>query len=599
MADGTVSVRPGATGAGGKPLQDIINDLAGGPGWYAVGAPTPETQVVQSNVPGEPATRQPTGRYTVTIADGKGHTRPVFVEAAQIEGPTGNVITWNPSGEQKATDLAPAQKGAGGTFKDAAGNVWVEDPTAPGGYRIQAPATSNPDEDVITAVKRQNAEADRNERTANAAAGKGYMTNAEVAAIEQRGRQLGQTDQQIALEKAKFDQQKRQEDALLGGKVAQQQATVEGTLATTSLTQAQAQAAIQAAQIASAKLPGELKQQLLNSGYTQAQIDQIEQNMRMAAAPAPMAAPATDQPYRVTRDPLTGAQTYELNPGYVPKTTTDVAARVGQLQSAAQAMRDKLSAQVQSGALTQDKAAQQFDQWWGQNVEGQKLALQTAQQQITQDQAQKQAEQARADYQTAMGAGTQAIQAYQATLPYRVGPNFDQAINQLTGAFAAGKMPGNLNFQGAFTYQLPDLNQLAQNATAAALQHISPTASQMATGQPNPSLNQQIQQIDVNSLLNRGNYQFAGGPGPAMPGGGAAGPAAIPAPAGRAPFTGLAPSLPAGPTGAATNQVPGANYGYSYNTAQLNGPMWPNPQPLPAGTVVSYSNVPSYVYTPG
>jgi len=54
-------------------------------------------------------------------------------------------------------------------------------------------------------------------------------------------------------------------------------------------------------------------------------------------------------------------------------------------------------------------------------------------------------------------------------------------------------------------------------------------------------------------------------------------------------FTGPAPSLPAGPTGAAINQVPGSNYGTSYNTAQLNGQRWPNPQPLPAGTQVPYS----------
>jgi len=59
----------------------------------------------------------------------------------------------------------------------------------------------------------------------------------------------------------------------------------------------------------------------------------------------------------------------------------------------------------------------------------------------------------------------------------------------------------------------------------------------------------------------------------------------------------LPPSLPAGPTGAPTNQVPGQNYGTGYNTAQLAGPRWPSPVPLPANTQIPYSTVSNPYFT--
>jgi len=237
---------------------------------------------------------------------------------------------------------------------------------------------------------------------------------------------------------------------------------------------------------------------------TTGEVSQVANPNYVAPRPT-VVSTGVEQPYITTMDAQGNLQSVP-NPSYTPKTQADVANRVAQLQQQAQAQRDQLAQQVQSGVLTQDQANSQFNQWWQQNVEAQKPGLQAAQQQVAFEQQRQLAETQRANLQTAQTAGQQAINAYQVTLPYQVGPNFDQTINQIAGAFASGKMPGKLDMTGAFSYQMPDVNQMAQQATADALKSISPMAAGIA-GAPMPQL---PQNVDIAGLLNQTSYAPGG-----------------------------------------------------------------------------------------
>jgi hypothetical protein len=215
----------------------------------------------------------------------------------------------------------------------------------------------------------------------------------------------------------------------------------------------------------------------------------------------------TDQPYINT---MTDGQLSSVpNPSFMPKTPADVAMRVSQLQQAAQTKRDELSQKMSSGALSQADAAAQFDRWWNQTVEPQKNALDVAQRQATVEQQQKTSEQDRLNYATASQAGTNAVEAAKAQMPYMVGPGFAGALNNIQQAYATGKAPGNVDIGSAVTFQMPDLNALAQQATNQALAHLSPTAAQNMNAthgvQAAPAL-AQSSQTDVSQQLNRTNY---------------------------------------------------------------------------------------------
>lgn len=353
---------------------------------------------------------------------------------------------------------------------------------------------SNPDEDRLKAINTQVAEAQRNERQANEAAGKGYLTDAEAATIQQGGTRLNQSQQSIDLDKAKFAQQQKEFDQKQALDVAKTTADVAQSGATTTEIQARTQATQQAVDIAGQKLPGELAQQgatlqqtqaqtqaqLANAAGTAATTQRTQQQIQQGNAPTVENIAATS-PYIYQRDPNTGALTPQLNQGYVPKTAGEVAARVGQMQAAAQAQRDQISQQLQagvygSGADAQQKAAAAFDQWWGQNVEPQKAALQVAQDQANAEQQRLAQEQNRANYATALTAGSNAIEAQKALLPYMVGPGWSGAVNQIAGAYSSGKMPGNIDIGAATSFQLPDMQALSNAAVNTALAHISPTA---------------------------------------------------------------------------------------------------------------------------
>jgi hypothetical protein len=197
--------------------------------------------------------------------------------------------------------------------------------------------------------------------------------------------------------------------------------------------------------------------------------------------------------------------------------TTDTAARVTQLQAAATAKRDDLERRYQSGSITLQERDAQFQDYWDNVIEPQRQQLDQAQQ-TTQAAARRQAEQDQrvslADEATyernrqadARQAGRDAVADVNASLPYRVGPNFGANFSKALNTLSSGG--GAVSFSpNDFTFDMPDTAAIAEQATARALAHISPYAA-MKAGMPMPQI---PQGIDLNSALNPGRYQFSGG----------------------------------------------------------------------------------------
>ncbi|TMC46916.1 MAG: hypothetical protein E6J20_20480 [Chloroflexi bacterium] len=86
--------------------------------------------------------------------------------------------------------------------------IEVKDPSDPSGLTWVAVGgtVSNPDENQIKAIRRQILEGQRNERQANEAAGKGYLTNDQVAKIEQEGKTSAAAAQNSQSEKSRLAQ---------------------------------------------------------------------------------------------------------------------------------------------------------------------------------------------------------------------------------------------------------------------------------------------------------------------------------------------------------------------------------------------------------
>jgi len=222
-------------------------------------------------------------------------------------------------------------------------------------------------------------------------------------------------------------------------------------------------------------------------------------------AQAPVTLNTGTAPFIVQQDPTTGKTTNLPNPN-----TTDVAARVGQLQQAAASKRDELQAQVASGAKTKEAAAAEFDAFWSTTIDPQSQQLQRASQQADFDAQQKQREQGRledaqrnANFSTAQAAGQNAVSNatnFGAGIE-QVGPGYGDALSNILGSYSSGKAPGPID-GNSLTWQAPDMNDIATRATAAALAHISPTAAQIA-GRPMPQI---PQGLDVAGALNKSTY---------------------------------------------------------------------------------------------
>lgn len=258
----------------------------------------------------------------------------------------------------------------------------------------------------------------------------------------------------------------------------------------------------------------------------------------------------TNEFYPQRRDPVTGnLLPPERNPNWSP---TNVGDRVRQLQNSATQKQQELHAQVVGGTLSEDQADQQFNDWWKTTIEPAKQEIQLAQQWKVQEQQRLQEEQQRSNLATAQSAGSEAVRAVAGE--HRVGPGFGNLMGNLVSAGAAGKFPtapSQQDMQNAFVTPMPNYNDIYEQATARALAHISPTAAQLATGSPTPSLLPQLQNVDVTAGLNPTSYRFGGGPPAPQP---AAAQPAIAQPAIAQPPAPI-------PMIAQPNAVAGQNYG--------------------------------------
>ena len=150
-----------------------------------------------------------------------------------------------------------------------------------------------------------------------------------------------------------------------------------------------------------------------------------------------------DQQYILQQNPDGTTSTIE-NPNYRPKTSADVAARTGQLQSLMVAKGKELQEQYKDNP---QEGVRLFNQWYDQNVQGQLASLQQAAEEANFTRAKEIADQRRQALQQAQTAGQQAISAYQASGLSRVGPRAAEVANQVSkGGFGALK---NVDWQGA------------------------------------------------------------------------------------------------------------------------------------------------------
>jgi hypothetical protein len=239
----------------------------------------------------------------------------------------------------------------------------------------------------------------------------------------------------------------------------------------------------------------------------------------------------TSEFYPQRRDPYTGQLLpLERNPNWSP---TNVGDRVRQLQDQARAKQQDLHSQVVAGSLTEDQANQQFNTWWADTVEPAKQEIQLAQQW-------KQEDQNRQNLATAQTGASEITRAIAGE--HRVGPGFGAMAANIQNSFATGKFPQAMSaqdLQNAFVTPMPNYQDIYEQATARALQHISPTAAQIATGQPVPTGLGQLQNMDVTAGLSQSRYMPGVTPPPPVA---SPAPPVAPAPAPVAPAP--APAAP-------------------------------------------------------
>jgi hypothetical protein len=444
----------------------------------------------------------------------------------------GTSVEVNPAGEvqnltlkKTPTVAEPKMYGSSET------GYYVLDPAAPNGVRLTIPPNvPNADEEINKALTREQNEQLRRQRQTNEQRGFGYATDDEVIKRSNEAQQLGINQRELTLRyqaqdeaKRQFDVKQKAQDLLDAQSILQSKAQTGLLGAQTGRVGAETTQLQQQIEQAGQKFPLELGQleatragTEASTAYTQAQTEAARQKLATEGAPQVQAAPAATQLYSYQRNPLTGEVTRTMSPEFQPKTQADIAARVGQIQAAAQAKQQELLGRVGQNGYTADAATRDFNTWWDQNVAPQQGQLEAAQQEAQFARTQLEQTARQQAYQTAQGAGTQAINAFQAMQRGRVGPGFAQASAAAGRGDFAGLEPAGASATG---YQAPDITQTAPQQVMEALKFISPTAA-AATGAPMPN----YAAINIPQALNRTTYMPGGGapvaaPPPPLPGG--------------------------------------------------------------------------------
>lgn len=499
-------------------VQKILAAMSSGGGTGAISAPQGQENIVIKNDKFDPS--QP-------ISD---TNQPI-------------ISVKSPNAAPKATTTTP--------IGSADIGYWLVDPTTKTVTNVVPPKTPNADEEMKKALDRMDRQQEMTEKQANDVAGRGYMTNAEYATMASKyaGDKLGQDKlaEDIRQFNATQSESRRQFDLKQAASDKKAADDLLTSAANRGLTGAQAaKTGVETAGLqqgiekTAAMLPGELKQQAATLGGTeattagtQAATQRTLQQIQQGNAPT-VQTPQTGM-YTWTRNPNTGEVTQTgINPEFMPKTQAEIAARVGQINNYADAkskeVQNKVGSIVNGKQYTADDALKEFNSWYDSNVAPQTGALQAAQQAAAFQQAKDEAAMRTSAYNSALGAGTQAINAFAGMQNGRVGPGFEAASQ----AASSGDFKALGNVPNATTYQAPDLTQTANDAVMNALKYISPTAAQ-ATGTPLPN----FQSIDITGNLDRLKYMPGGQPqplpaaaAPVTAGGGGTGTAVVP-PAGQ------------------------------------------------------------------
>lgn len=194
-----------------------------------------------------------------------------------------------------------------------------------------------------------------------------------------------------------------------------------------------------------------------------------------------------------------------------------LSAEVPRLQSLAKEYRDFLASKIGT-VLTREQAEQEFDNWWGQNVDSYVQGLttlatrQNEQTGLANWQTQRKAQVEdfgrEADInKVGYEAGRDAISDYvKNILPNTVAPNFAPMRQQqgadisefLTGGDRSKLMSGVQGDRSAFMIQPPDFDAIAQHAAERAVGPLRQAAQQITAGPP-----PQMSGININDLLAR------------------------------------------------------------------------------------------------
>lgn len=536
--------------------QQAILKAAGYPGGTIVGGQAIPQPKMGKDITGLRDVAIDIGEYQVSVQDAQGNNvGSITVTKGQPDEQ--GTPTWGLSDIPKTPTTNKASP-TDYVVKTTDQGVWYpDDINNPGGgyHQILPPGVKNEDDEIKKAVDRQVAEGDRNARQRNEATTGIYGTDTEVAQIQNQAATQKLNQAELNEKIRQFNEQRKyadQEEKRAADKAASDLQTAatgrEATQASTAGTRATTAATTQTTEQAAQKFPGELKQQAATLEATQASTAQTKQATQIAGAPTLQG--GLTNPYLTTVNPLTGAvDQSQMNRAYQPKTQAEIAARVGQIQELMTRKGQEVQGKVGTNGYTAEDALKEFNQWYAQNVTPQQDSLQAAQEEAQFQRGQAQAATRQAAQQTALGAGTQQVSAFNAMVGANpVGPGYAEVMDQVR----QGKIPTGEQMKSAFTYQAPNPMDAARQGTMEALKYIDPTAA-AATGAPPPNL----PGIDIQKAFAPSQYMpGAGGPMAPMP------PApAAPAAPGR--ITDLGPPVP----------NPALAPGFQHP--------WLNPQPAP------------------
>src|SRR5215831_4990993 len=433
--------------------QQQILQQVGRSGWTTTPYAVPDIQYV-ANPSGYGAPIPQVRGYIMSVSDGKGNNQTIKLNHAPGSDQEWTVTTPPTALPKPVTTTQPAHIGDEKTGyyaqvgpPDANGNpTWKQ---------VVPPGTPNADEEMKKALDRIDRQQEMTEKQANEAAGRGYMTNAEYATMASKyaGDKLGQD--KLAEDIRQFNATQAQKSKEFDIKQAAQDKTdaanILKTGAETTYIGAQTGQVQQATDIAGRKAGPEIGEIEARTAGTQATTAKTLQDIAQGKAPTTVQATlGTGYGQYAQVDPNTGKVSFTDNPNYQPKTAAEIAARVGQIQNLAQSKQQEVQGKVGQNGYTAEDALKEFNGWWDQQVAPQQASLQQAQQDAELARAKTQSDMRQQAMQTALSAGTQQLTAIKNYA--EMNPVGNQAA--LSQAYAKAGAPSSI--VDAISYKAPN-----------------------------------------------------------------------------------------------------------------------------------------------